>query len=134
MNNSPILSTLYLEPALHQALRLKAARTHRSMSEIVNDAVRAVLREDAEDLAAFAKRAQEKTLAYGPSPMKTSWRGSKPMARYEPRFKISLAKYLRDISERTCGSSRLLTGARYTASHDPAAKRFYSAHHHYFLL
>jgi plasmid stability protein len=61
-----IRSTLYLEPALHKALRLKAAAVHRSrsMSEIVNDAIRAALREDEEDLAAFTERAQEKTLSY----------------------------------------------------------------------
>ena len=59
-----IRSTLYLDPALHRVLRLKAATTHRSMSEIVNDAIRAALREDQEDLAAFADRAGEKTLSY----------------------------------------------------------------------
>lgn len=62
--NAPIRSTLYLDPALHQALRLKDASTRRSMSTIVNDAVRAALREDEEDLAAFAERAGEQTLSY----------------------------------------------------------------------
>jgi hypothetical protein len=42
-------STFYLEPPLHQALRLKAASTRRSMSEIVNDALRNALREDEQD-------------------------------------------------------------------------------------
>lgn len=64
MSSEAIRSTLYLEPALHRALRLKAASAHRSMSEIVNDAIRATLREDEEDLAAFTKRAREKTLSY----------------------------------------------------------------------
>lgn len=64
MTTPAIRSTLYLEPALHQALRLKAATAHRSMSEIVNDAVRASLREDEEDLSAFSDRAEEKTLSY----------------------------------------------------------------------
>ncbi len=64
MTMPAIRSTLYLEPGLHQALRLKAATAHRSMSEIVNDAVRAALREDEEDLAAFSDRAEEKTLSY----------------------------------------------------------------------
>lgn len=59
-----IRSTLYLEPALHQALRLKAATAHRSMSDIVNDALRAALREDEEDLAAFAEREHEKPVSY----------------------------------------------------------------------
>ena len=57
-------ATVYLENPLHQALRLKAASTGRSMSEIVNDAVRAALREDEEDLAAFADRANEKPVSY----------------------------------------------------------------------
>jgi plasmid stability protein len=64
MAEHPIRSTLYLEPALHQALRLKAATAHRSMSDIVNDALRAALREDEEDLAAFAEREHERPLSY----------------------------------------------------------------------
>ena len=46
-------STIYLEPELHRALRLKAAATECSISELVNDAVRAALAEDAEDLQAI---------------------------------------------------------------------------------
>jgi plasmid stability protein len=57
-------STVYFEPELHRALRLKAATTHRSVSEIVNDALRLALREDQEDLAAFDERAAERTLSY----------------------------------------------------------------------
>ncbi len=64
MNRAAVRSTLYLEPDLHQALRLKAATAHRSMSDIVNDAIRAALREDEEDLAAFAERAGEAPLSY----------------------------------------------------------------------
>ena len=64
MTNAAIRATLYFDPALHQALKLKAASTRRSMSEIVNDAVRAVLREDEEDLAAVAERAEETPLTY----------------------------------------------------------------------
>lgn len=64
MSSGPVRSTLYLEPALHRALRLKAATAHRSMSEIVNDAIRNALREDEEDLAAFTRRAREKPLSY----------------------------------------------------------------------
>ena len=56
--------TVYLDPLLHQALRLKAAHTHRSVSDIVNEAVSRLLREDEEDLAAFADRASEPTLTY----------------------------------------------------------------------
>ncbi|MDP2431066.1 MAG: CopG family transcriptional regulator [Pseudomonadota bacterium] len=57
-------ATIYLENPLHQALRLKAANTRRSMSEIVNHAVRAALREDEEDLAAFDERVSEKPVSY----------------------------------------------------------------------
>ncbi len=57
-------STIYFDSQLHAALRLKAAHSHRSMSEIVNEAVRAALAEDQEDLAAFEERASEPTLSY----------------------------------------------------------------------
>jgi len=57
-------STVYFEPDIHQALKIKAVTTHRSVSEVVNEAVRLALREDQEDLAAFAQRANEATLSY----------------------------------------------------------------------
>lgn len=56
--------TIYLEPELHRALRLKAVVTNRSASELVNEALREALREDQEDLAAFDERAAEPTLSY----------------------------------------------------------------------
>lgn len=57
-------STIYFEPELHQALRLKAASTHRSVSDLVNEAVRQILKEDQEDLAVFAERESEPTMTY----------------------------------------------------------------------
>jgi hypothetical protein len=57
-------ATIYFEPDLHKALRLKAADTHRSVSELVNDAVRLTIREDQEDLAAFDDRVAEPTISY----------------------------------------------------------------------
>jgi hypothetical protein len=57
-------STVYFEPALHLALRLKAAHSQRSLSDLVNEAVRLSLREDQEDLDAFDERASEPTLTY----------------------------------------------------------------------
>lgn len=57
-------STIYLDADLHQALRLKAAATDRSLSELVNEAVRAALVEDEEDLRAFDERAGEPVVAY----------------------------------------------------------------------
>ena len=58
-------STVYFDPDLHHALRVKAASTHQSISEFVNEAVRIALREDQEDLHAFEERAAEPTLSYG---------------------------------------------------------------------
>lgn len=49
-------ATVYFDPEIHRALRLKAAATERSISEIVNEAVELALGEDAEDLEAFAQR------------------------------------------------------------------------------
>ena len=57
-------STIYFEPELHRALRMKAANTERSISDLVNDSVRQALREDQEDLAAFEERAAEPTITY----------------------------------------------------------------------
>ena len=57
-------ATVYFDPDLHQALRLKSAISSRSVSEIVNDAVRRTLAEDATDLAAFAERAKEPSLDF----------------------------------------------------------------------
>lgn len=56
--------TVYLEADLHKAIRLKSAYTHRPMSEIVNIAVRGLLREDEEDLAAFDERSSEPVISY----------------------------------------------------------------------
>ena len=57
-------ATVYFEPDVHRALRLKAAASDRSISDMVNDAVKAALAEDAEDLAAFAERKSEKILFF----------------------------------------------------------------------
>lgn len=57
-------STIYLEPNLHKALRLKAAELEASMSGIVNDALRAVFEEDAEDLMDIKKRRSEKSVSF----------------------------------------------------------------------
>ena len=59
-----VRSTVYLAPELHQALRLKSAQSQRSMSDIVNEALRQALREDEEDLAAVRSRAKERALSY----------------------------------------------------------------------
>jgi predicted transcriptional regulator len=57
--SAPKRSTIYFDPDLHRALRLKAAATDRTISDVVNDAVRQTLSEDAADLEAFEKRRRE---------------------------------------------------------------------------
>ena len=57
-------STIYLEPNLHKALRLKAAELEASMSDIVNDALRIVFAEDAEDLIDIKQRQSEKAVSF----------------------------------------------------------------------
>ena len=59
-----VRSTVYLEADLHQALRMKSAHSQRSMSAIVNEALRQALRDDQEDLAAVRGRARERALSY----------------------------------------------------------------------
>jgi len=57
-------STLYLDDSIHQALRLKAAETKQSMSELVNDALKASLQEDLEDIKSWRERKDEETYGY----------------------------------------------------------------------
>ena len=57
-------ATIYFDPDLHKALRLKSVETSRSVSDLVNEAVKEALAEDAEDLAAFDKRADEPLISY----------------------------------------------------------------------
>ncbi len=61
---APKRATVYFDPSLHKALRVKAAETERSLSELVNSAVRQSLAEDNEDLTAFDARAKEPSLAF----------------------------------------------------------------------
>jgi len=57
-------ATIYLDPTLHRALRIKAAETETSLSDLVNVAVRRSLNEDAADLAVFEARAREPVLPF----------------------------------------------------------------------
>ena len=57
-------ATIYVDASLHRALRVKAAQTDRTISNLVNEAVRLSLAEVAEDLAAFEERAREPNLAF----------------------------------------------------------------------
>ena len=57
-------ATIYLDPVLHKALKLKAIETSRSVSDLVNAAVKEALAEDAEDMAAFDERVDEALISY----------------------------------------------------------------------
>ncbi len=57
-------ATVYFDPYLHRALRLKAAETDCSVSELVNEAVKAALAEDASDIEAFEVREKEPDYAF----------------------------------------------------------------------
>ena len=73
---SPKRATVYFEADVHRALRLRAAANDRSMSDMVNDAVRAALAEDAVDLEAFDERRKERN-----SPFESFVRGMKRRGR-----------------------------------------------------
>ena len=57
-------ATVYFEPDLHRAVRLKAVNTNQSISEVVNESVRSMLSEDEEDLAAFEETASDRLMTY----------------------------------------------------------------------
>jgi hypothetical protein len=57
-------ATIYLDPKIHRVLRFKAAETNRSISELVNDAIKVSMMEDAEDLDAFEERAHEPVTSF----------------------------------------------------------------------
>jgi hypothetical protein len=64
MKDAATRSTIYFEPDLHRALRLKAAHMQSSLSHLVNEAVRQALQEDQDDLAAFDERVKEPLISY----------------------------------------------------------------------
>ena len=64
MGTAATRATVYLDPELHKALRLKAAETTQSISKLVNDAIKQSLAEDAEDIADFEARAKEPLISY----------------------------------------------------------------------
>jgi predicted transcriptional regulator len=64
MSTGAMRATVYLDPELHKALRLKALETSQSLSKLVNDAIKESLAEDAEDIAAFEERVKEPLISY----------------------------------------------------------------------
>jgi len=57
-------STVYFEPSIHHALKIKAASSHLSLSELVDEAVRLLMREDKDDIAAIKERKNESVISY----------------------------------------------------------------------
>ena len=57
-------ATVYFDSRLYNALRIRATQTERSVSELVNDAVRLKMAEDVEDLAAFEERDREPNVPF----------------------------------------------------------------------
>ncbi len=57
-------ATIYFDPELHKALKLKSVETSRSITDLVNEAVREALSEDAEDIIAFEDRKDEPLISY----------------------------------------------------------------------
>jgi hypothetical protein len=64
MGTAAMRATVYIDPELHKALRLKAVETTQSISKLVNDAIKESLAEDAEDIEAFEARAKEPLISY----------------------------------------------------------------------
>jgi len=64
VSNQTKRTTIYLDTDLHKALRLKSVEASRSISEMINEAVKISLTEDAEDMIAFAERAGEPLISY----------------------------------------------------------------------
>lgn len=64
MSNLSKRSTVYFEPTIHQALKIKAASSNISISELVDEAVRLLMREDQEDIAAVQNRISEPEISY----------------------------------------------------------------------
>ncbi|TPE53338.1 ribbon-helix-helix domain-containing protein [Maribrevibacterium harenarium] len=64
MSNLSKRSTIYFEPTIHQALKMRAASTQVSVSELVDEAVRLLMREDQEDLQAISERVAEEEISY----------------------------------------------------------------------
>ena len=57
-------STIYLDPKIHRALKVKSAHSAKTISELVNEAIKLSLAEDYEDLKAFDDRSREPNLDF----------------------------------------------------------------------
>lgn len=57
-------TTVYLDSKLHQAVRMKAVQNNSSLSDVVSEGLRLVLKEDAIDLQAVKNRMREPSRSY----------------------------------------------------------------------
>jgi hypothetical protein len=57
-------ATIYFEPKLHRALKIKSVQVDKTMSEIVNEAIRQILAEDLADLTAHQNRISEPNIEF----------------------------------------------------------------------
>jgi hypothetical protein len=64
MDSTHKRATIYLDPMLHKALKLKSMETSKSISALVNQAVRNALAEDAADIAAYEDRIDEPLISF----------------------------------------------------------------------
>jgi hypothetical protein len=76
MSGAPKRATVYFDPLIHRALRLKAVESDRSVSDLVNEAVKESLAEDAEDLAAFDERSRERSVPFEDAVKRLRQRGA----------------------------------------------------------
>lgn len=57
-------ATVYFDPLIHKALKIKSLETSKSISELVNQAVKETLAEDADDITAFEERTHEPLISF----------------------------------------------------------------------
>ncbi len=57
-------STIYFDPDVHQAMKIKAAASNSSLSELIDEAARLLMSEDEEDLQAISDRVSEPSISY----------------------------------------------------------------------
>src|SRR5882762_10484932 len=88
-------ATVYFDPEIHRALRLKSAATERSISDVVNEAVKLSLAEDADDLAAFDSRAREPALDFDYIDRLVTFQGS----REQPVRLQTVEEALQDLNK-----------------------------------
>jgi hypothetical protein len=99
MTTSAKRATVYFDPYIHKALKLKSIETSKTISELVNEAVKGALSEDAEDIAAFEERANEPLIVF-PEMLKRSATEKMFIAK---RISGVALRARRDRNGQTCG-------------------------------